>query len=728
MRKLFTLIFIVFLLIPVSTYAANQTANVTAAASKVEASPTNLGIYPFAALDTENPWDNLCRVTITFRDLQSSSVYQHSGDTVNFFIKSTRDAEMGWVDRNANGDYETGELLDTQAMGTPNGSYVTEAKLTRSGTVTFYVGSRIPGSFDIKVYTDNNGKPGNLIGIALPKVAMGENTIRLTAYNEKGTSTLSGNSGYSQNPFELIAGEGVVFKASVRVGNTPQKDKTVTLKKSFGLGLYTVIGTDVTDEDGIAVIEYEAKEAGLYSYQAFVDEVASEEIFVNYSPAKVESVKAKTIDGKLLVHKEEYEIEFYVKDEYGNPVDSKGIDNVEFAVVNTPKDSVFDDYRSIGRSNKDGIAVLKFKPDKIGTYSIRCKLLGTRGSDTIDVESVDFGEAKSMQFTLKKGQNMIPAVKYTDANDDGIPEDGGYLEVKLINNLGVEITAKRYSMNTLSFSSSNNEIIEIDYDGDITVKDKDFTGSIPITVMDNNSKVIGVYNLKIAGAPVSIKPRAQTTGRKAIVTLQYIDKSGNDTYSTPGEEYSISLPVTGIASWDIKPFDSMGKATFILNADEFNTYNLSATTKLSNITKKFQVEYRLPTVKQVIGAKNVIMFIGTKSYSQDGTTKVTDVAPFIKDGRTFVAVRPVADAFGAAVDWNEDVRTVTLTRSDMTVTIIIGSKTITIVQGGVSSTVIADVPAMISEGRTVLPFRAVGDAFGANVSYDPATKSVSYMQ
>jgi hypothetical protein len=122
------------------------------------------------------------------------------------------------------------------------------------------------------------------------------------------------------------------------------------------------------------------------------------------------------------------------------------------------------------------------------------------------------------------------------------------------------------------------------------------------------------------------------------------------------------------------------------------------------------------------------MFIGATGFTKDGAPGVTDVAPFIQDGRTFVAVRPVADAFGAEIGWDEATQTVTLTRSDITVTIVIGSNTITVVQDGVTSTVTADVAAMIKDGRTVLPFRAVGEAFGATVNYDAATQSVSYQQ
>jgi hypothetical protein len=128
------------------------------------------------------------------------------------------------------------------------------------------------------------------------------------------------------------------------------------------------------------------------------------------------------------------------------------------------------------------------------------------------------------------------------------------------------------------------------------------------------------------------------------------------------------------------------------------------------------------------------MFIGATGYVQDGAAKTTDVAPFIKDGRTFVAVRPIAEAFGADIQVvaNADgtTKTVILKNAAVTVTIEIGGK-VTKTVDGVTTEVATDVPAFITgAGRTVLPFRAVGDAFGVKVdatfNADGTTASVTY--
>ena len=171
-----------------------------------------------------------------------------------------------------------------------------------------------------------------------------------------------------------------------------------------------------------------------------------------------------------------------------------------------------------------------------------------------------------------------------------------------------------------------------------------------------------------------------------------------------------------------------GEATFKATVEEYGEYDLTVVAG-NGIAKKFTLVVGVPeSEKEIIGAKSITMFIGSSGYVQDGVAKITDVAPFIKDDRTFVAIRPVADAFGCEIGWDEVEQKVTLVRDDIVVTINIGSSDIEVVEDGVVSVVEADVPAFIEDGRTVLPFRAVGNAFGATVDYDEVTQSVTYTQ
>ena len=54
------------------------------------------------------------------------------------------------------------------------------------------------------------------------------------------------------------------------------------------------------------------------------------------------------------------------------------------------------------------------------------------------------------------------------------------------------------------------------------------------------------------------------------------------------------------------------------------------------------------------------MFIGYKEVNKDGLILKMDVAPFLKDSRTFVPIRFVAEGLGYNVEWNEREQSVTI--------------------------------------------------------------------
>lgn len=98
-----------------------------------------------------------------------------------------------------------------------------------------------------------------------------------------------------------------------------------------------------------------------------------------------------------------------------------------------------------------------------------------------------------------------------------------------------------------------------------------------------------------------------------------------------------------------------------------------------------------------------------------------DQQPVIQDGRTLVPVRAIFEALGATVTWDDATKTVTAKKGDVTVNLKIGSTQL-FKNGAVAAAL--DVPAQIINERTLVPARAVSEAFGANVGWVDATKSV----
>jgi hypothetical protein len=102
-----------------------------------------------------------------------------------------------------------------------------------------------------------------------------------------------------------------------------------------------------------------------------------------------------------------------------------------------------------------------------------------------------------------------------------------------------------------------------------------------------------------------------------------------------------------------------------------------------------------------------------------------DVAPYIKNDRTYVPYRYLALALGVAEDdivWDAAAQKVTVTKGENTVEAVIGSTTLT-VNG---SAVTMDVAPEITNDRTMLPARFLAEALGATVGWDPATQTVVF--
>ena len=121
----------------------------------------------------------------------------------------------------------------------------------------------------------------------------------------------------------------------------------------------------------------------------------------------------------------------------------------------------------------------------------------------------------------------------------------------------------------------------------------------------------------------------------------------------------------------------------------------------------------------------VMLWIGSTTYTSNGVSGTMDVAPFIEDDRTFVPVRFVAQGLGVSEDdigWSpEDGLTewVTIEHDGKLITITIGDPVIVVEEDGVTRTVVSDVAAQIINDRTFLPLRAVGEILGAQFDWGP---------
>lgn len=101
-----------------------------------------------------------------------------------------------------------------------------------------------------------------------------------------------------------------------------------------------------------------------------------------------------------------------------------------------------------------------------------------------------------------------------------------------------------------------------------------------------------------------------------------------------------------------------------------------------------------------------------------------DQEPILKGGSTLVPMRAIFEVMGADVKWNNSTRTVTGTNGDTVVKMTIDNPVMTV--NGTS--IKLNVAPTVLNGRTLVPTRAVAEAFNADVKWDSATQTVVITQ
>jgi hypothetical protein len=120
----------------------------------------------------------------------------------------------------------------------------------------------------------------------------------------------------------------------------------------------------------------------------------------------------------------------------------------------------------------------------------------------------------------------------------------------------------------------------------------------------------------------------------------------------------------------------------------------------------------LPTL--AMAATGVTMIIG-------GVEAKPDVPAYIENGRTMVPIRIISENLGATVDWNTKTKQVTIVESGKTVVLAINSTKATINGSGYT----LESPAVIKNGRTMVPIRFIAEGINYAVDWDNTTKTAT---
>ncbi len=132
----------------------------------------------------------------------------------------------------------------------------------------------------------------------------------------------------------------------------------------------------------------------------------------------------------------------------------------------------------------------------------------------------------------------------------------------------------------------------------------------------------------------------------------------------------------------------------------------------------------MPVLKALSGLNGISFKAGDASLLVNGKTVKIDAPSFIENGRTLVPARALAEALGGKI---EAVKTgaqtkIVIEKDGATIDFLIGSKEIN--KDGKKLEYTFDQPALIKNGRTFIPLRAVSQVLGQKVFFDAASKTI----
>lgn len=172
--------------------------------------------------------------------------------------------------------------------------------------------------------------------------------------------------------------------------------------------------------------------------------------------------------------------------------------------------------------------------------------------------------------------------------------------------------------------------------------------------------------------------------------------------------------------------------SFFLDYNQEKTINVSAIKNPPDIRGSFtgfiqiksnggnkKIQINAVFVKEVIIKLNIGSKVGYIDYQK----VLLDVAPEIYKSRTIVPLRFIGEAFGANVEWYPSTNKIDIyyPLKDITISLQINNYKAKVGNKSVS----LEVPPLIKNGRTLVPIRFIGEAFGANVEWDPKTQSIT---
>ena len=188
-----------------------------------------------------------------------------------------------------------------------------------------------------------------------------------------------------------------------------------------------------------------------------------------------------------------------------------------------------------------------------------------------------------------------------------------------------------------------------------------------------------------------------------------------------GKAQKVYFPTVELNKWPsygripVKVNLKQGTNTITLQYDGKTDYPSSFNVDFIAVSKGSEDDI-VKAIKLTIGSKTI-----TKVTKGGDIPVEFDVAPIVKEDRTFVPLRGIFEIVGAEIGWTDSTRTASIKTAKTSVFVTIDHN-----QALVNNVITAlDVAPFLQDGRTLIPLRFISEKLGYKVEWDEATQTVT---
>ncbi|AOT70149.1 stalk domain-containing protein [Geosporobacter ferrireducens] len=459
---------------------------------------------------------------------------------------------------------------------------------------------------------------------------------------------------------------------------------------SYGEVLVSITGTssDISSESGLLIAKY--KDYGVSVEVEEVIEVFAGRVDEDYV-AKVtieETVENSLVNGRDI----DFELSSGTK-----VITGTSADDLFVTVTNATKSGKVSKFDTEG-SSKTGTALDELnkndewsitvdrggQTDKKVKYELEIPIT-VKGTFTGDVVlTVSGAGIETQEMVIAKALAPVTVeTKVTDVRTGVQKQDGADIIIKenypgaIQGGKGKYFTLQFKDNYGMKFNDASFEVI--DGDIDLNTDDSDVDGDKILVYVDGDStkastiKVSGIQmtfdrNVPEGAFQVDVKENALVQNKdyydfsSRVARFDYVNvvtKADGNIATTA--KFVIDSATYTVLQGNVEVEKTMDVAAFIQDGRTFLPIRYVADAvgvAESNIVWNANTK----TVTIMKGDRIATMTIGSKNLTVNGTVVPMDTAAMVKDGRTVLPIRYVAQALGAQIDWDEATRTVTVTQ------------------------------------------------------------------